>query len=55
MRYQGNDAVHFACSLISDCSYFVTCDDRIIQRSGSLDLRIFVCNPLEVIRKEAKK
>ena len=52
---KGNDAVHLACALISDCGYFVTCDDRIIQRSESLDLRIFVCIPLEFIRKEVKK
>ena len=52
---KGNDAVHLACALVSDCGYFVTCDDKIIQRSGSLDLGIFVCNPLEFIRKEARK
>ena len=52
---KGNDAVHLACALISDCGYFVTCDDRIIQRSESLDLRILVCNSLEFIRKEVKK
>ena len=52
---KGNDAVHLACALVSDCGYFVTCDDKIIQRSGSLDLLIFVCNPLEFIRKEVKK
>jgi len=51
---KGNDAVHLACALISDCGYFVTCDDRIIRRSESLDLRMFVCDPLEFIRKEAQ-
>ena len=52
---KGNDAVHLACAQISDCGYFVTCDDRIIQRSKLLELRMVVCNPLEFIRKEAQK
>ena len=40
--------------MISDCAYFVTCDDRIIRRSELLDLHMLVCNPLEFIRKEGK-
>ena len=40
--------------MISDCAYFVTCDDRIIKRSELLDLHMLVCNPLEFIRKEEK-
>ena len=52
---KGNDAVHLACGLFSNCHYFVTCDDRVIRRSASLDLGMVVCSPLEFIRKEATK
>ena len=51
----GNDAVHLACALEADCAYFVTCDDRLIRRSASLDFRMVVCDPLEFIRKEEAK
>ncbi len=52
---KGHDAVHLACGLFSNCHYFVTCDDRVIRRSASLDLGMVVCSPLEFIRMEPTK
>jgi len=47
----GNDAVHLACGLFSHCDYFVTCDDRVVHRSKTVDLNMVVCSPLEFIRR----
>ena len=52
---KGNDAVHLACGLFSNCHYFVTCDDRVIRRSAPQDLGLVVSSPLDFIRKEETK
>lgn len=51
---KGSDSVHLACAELSNCSYFITCDDRIIRRSEKLGLCLVVCNPLQFIQKEVK-
>lgn len=51
---KGHDSVHLACAEIGNCSYFITCDDRIIRRSEQLAMRPVVCNPLQFIQKEVK-
>jgi len=44
------DAVHLACAGSAKCSYFITCDDELIKRSGKLDLTLRVMNPIDYLR-----
>ena len=56
MRYlKGTTPFNLACAIISDCAYFVTCDDRIIKRSELLDLHMLVCNPRRIYTKGGKR
>ncbi|MBS3026015.1 MAG: hypothetical protein HCA25_02670 [Dolichospermum sp. DET50] len=42
------DALHVACSEISKCNYFITCDKRLINRSQTLAI-VKTVNPINFI------
>jgi predicted nucleic acid-binding protein len=45
------DALHLACAETAGSDYFVTCDDRLINRYQRIDRQeLVVCNPTEFIR-----
>jgi predicted nucleic acid-binding protein len=46
------DALHVACAETAKADYFVTCDDRLINRYQRLqqDTELMVCNPTELVR-----
>jgi predicted nucleic acid-binding protein len=46
------DALHVACAEMAKGDYFVTCDDRLINRYRRLqqDTDLMVCNPTELVR-----
>ena len=45
------DALHIACAELSNCNFFVTCDDRLIRRYRSLaDGSLRVVEPTEFVR-----
>jgi predicted nucleic acid-binding protein len=48
------DALHVACAEIARADYFVTCDDRLLNRYQSLhqqDIKLATCNPTELVRR----
>lgn len=52
---RGRDALHLASAGISGCQYFVTCDDRLIQRSQRLGeeggLTVRIINPVRLLEE----
>ena len=45
------DALHIACAIIENCDYFITCDDRILNKDVD---EIKVINPIDFIKLELK-
>ncbi|MEE8168082.1 MAG: PIN domain-containing protein [Candidatus Hydrothermarchaeales archaeon] len=45
------DATHLACAVESGCKYFITCDDKIIKKSKTIERRytLKIYNPVEFI------
>ncbi len=50
LELQAKDALHVACAISGGCDYFVTTDDMILKRTGSLD-QIRVLDPPSLIRE----
>ncbi len=44
------DCLHIACAILSGCEYFLTTDDRILQRGKVIDT-IKVCDPIGFIKE----
>ena len=45
------DSTHLACAESTGCDRFLTCDDRLLRRSGRVQLMVEVQNPLEYVRE----
>jgi predicted nucleic acid-binding protein len=50
-RLSSKDAVHLACADLTGCGYFLTCDDKLIQRAKRLSLAMKVMNPVDYVRE----
>ena len=48
------DALHLACALKGKADYFVTCDDKLMKKSGSMKDGIRIMNPVDFVRHEVK-
>jgi predicted nucleic acid-binding protein len=48
------DAIHIACAIKGKADYFLTCDDRLIKRTGIVKDGITIMNPIDFIRLEVK-
>lgn len=45
------DALHVACAIVANCDYFLTTDDRILNKSNFVD-KMGIMNPVVFIIKE---
>ena len=43
------DALHLACAEISGATYFVTCDDKLLNKQKVLSLSVTLINPIDFI------
>ena len=54
-QVRGRDALHLASAELSGCSFFVTCDDRLVRRGQQLReqgvLTMRVINPVDLLRE----
>lgn len=48
------DALHFACALKGKADYFVTCDDKLMKKSGFMKNGVRIVNPVDFVRHEVK-
>jgi len=46
------DAIHLACACYVKASFFLTCDDRLINQARRLELELSVMNPVDYVRQE---
>ena len=46
------DALHLACAFFVKADVFLTCDDGLIKRAKSLDIKTKVMNPVDYIRQK---
>ena len=49
-RLSAKDAVHLACACYINADFFLSCDDRLINRAKRLTPQIVVMNPVDYIR-----
>ena len=46
------DALHLACAMNSGADYFLSCDDDVVKRSGRINMKMKVMNPIDFCLKE---
>jgi hypothetical protein len=46
------DALHLACAAFGGAAVFLSCDDDLIRKTKTLDLKFTVMNPIDYIRYE---
>ena len=51
---RSRDAMHLACAIKGKADYFLTCDDRLIKKTGVIKSSIAIMNPIDFIRLEVK-
>lgn len=49
---KARDAVHLACAIQGKANYFLTCDDKLIKKSGFMENEILIMNPVDFVRQE---
>jgi len=45
------DALNLACTIESDCRYFITTDKSLLKKAGAIS-RLEIINPIDFIRRE---
>lgn len=45
------DALHIACALKAGAEYFLTCDDKIVKKAGTLGINLKIVNPIDFTRE----
>lgn len=45
------DALHIACAVRSSADYFLSCDDKIVKKAGTLGVNFRVINPVDFVRE----
>lgn len=45
------DALHLACAEAGECEVFLTCDDRLLRRSGRIELVVEVTTPVQYLER----
>ena len=48
---KNKDAVHLSCSEVFGCDFFITSDDKVINKVKTLSLKVDVCNPVDFIQE----
>ena len=49
-KFSSKDAVHIACAYFINADFFLTCDDKIINRTKLLDFYTRIINPIDYLR-----
>lgn len=48
-KLKAKDALHIACAIEANCDYFITTDDKIINKSDKID-GIIILNPTDILK-----
>ena len=48
---KNKDAVHLSCAEVFGCDFFITSDDKVINKAKTLSLKVDVCNPVDFIQE----
>lgn len=44
---KARDAIHLSCATYENIDYFITCDDRLIKKASTLNLKFDIINPVD--------
>ncbi len=50
VKFSSKDAIHIACASFVNADFFLTCDDKIINRAKLLEFNMKIMNPIDYLR-----